>query len=636
MKISATTPTRSSSSRPSSPSDDGSSSPYRLIKLPWELQLKLLTYLRAYDLSSVQQTCRYYGNPRLADAIVRHAAERVYTPDLTQGFERQPTLFAPTSSRDRRPDYQVEEDEPRMGATSAAASTEGNGDSVYYTFEHLRNMELVVVARVLSRPEPASGRGFVVSKSWCKAALRWLEVREQQVIEQQQKHRLPASQQKKKKNKVSRKQRVRNRKLSDASPPWPNVNSDLLCEHQNLQYCLSKKSARARRKILDRQAWKILKTLYPDSNELDASCGECLQCALVAETEKNSAQERIEQEKLQRKMPLNDPVIRQFYTRTRGAPAQALRSYQQKQCDGDEEEDRKLPATSTSSRCPLQDGVYYVLPRAWCHGWRRYIKTGEGGTSKTSSGSSVATSYPPPDAASLLCDAHRLPLIPPHLEAYLQGYSPQLLFGGSTTESIPIDEFGNGDASTAALASPAAASLPSIAEGPTMVPGQAPDASSLEALQAAGLSEAEVLRQLSAMRMMEQQRASVRAASVAAPANDGADAAAAAAAGLSWTNNEALDRENHSVVEIVTRDEFRSLERCWPGSSLFCVSFEVRSSRTSEAPCGAAKVAFLTPPCRECDPTGRQDSCSLSIKNRARGWVRKSTEKARAPASLEY
>jgi hypothetical protein len=94
------------------------------------------------------------------------------------------------------------------------------------------------------------------------------------------------------------------------------------------------------------------------------------------------------------------------------------------------------------------------------------------------------------------------------------------------------------------------------------------------------------------------------------------------------TKNELLDRENHSVVEILTREEFLALKRWWPASSsssVFAMSFAVDA---------AGCVSFGVPPCRDCDATGR--SHAISIKNRARGWIKRSADKPRAPASLEY
>jgi hypothetical protein len=73
------------------------------------------------------------------------------------------------------------------------------------------------------------------------------------------------------------KQRLRERRCSEASLPWPNFNSDLLCEHSQLQRCSSGKSARARRKLLDKQAWKILKKTLSRLHETRISLGGVLE-----------------------------------------------------------------------------------------------------------------------------------------------------------------------------------------------------------------------------------------------------------------------------------------------------------------------------------------------------------------------
>ena len=122
---------------------------------------------------------------------------------------------------------------------------------------------MLVVARVLSRPEPtiyernnSNSETFYVSKSWCRTALRWLEVQEEERKEQAERKRAAeeaklaaaaAAQQhtpNKKggrghnrksphpgssgKKKLSRKeQKQRDRKMSDALPPWSNINTDI-------------------------------------------------------------------------------------------------------------------------------------------------------------------------------------------------------------------------------------------------------------------------------------------------------------------------------------------------------------------------------------------------------------------------
>ncbi|CAB9509314.1 expressed unknown protein [Seminavis robusta] len=575
-----------------------------ITEFPMELQVNILTYLRAYELTAIPQTCRFYHNPSLIHAIVTHAAEGgVYPPELSKGFEDQPVMSdaATASSNNNSNGKNKKAAKKKAVPVSPTATT-----MKQFTLEHLRNMELLVVVRVLSRPEPFSEDdsavgGYFVSKSWCKTALKWLEwqqERQQQQQQQEQQQQLIAVGNTKKSKKLSKKQqRLRSRKYSDASPPWPNVNSDIVCCHQQLQRCSNRKSARARRKILDKQAWKCLKKLYPESIPLEAKEGECLQCILEAETEKKTHAQEEEKRKEERKAPLSQPVLRRFYTRTRGLPVHCLRKPEEEGGRKErkvvvEEEDRKMPATPTKSMldssssdnnkkpsavggCPLVPGLYYAVPRAWCHAWRKYMKTGEGGP------------LLPPDGSALLCDAHRLALLPPHLDAYLYGESPQLwvskkqqLEDEQQQQQLLMDE--------------------SSSPRRSLVVGMSPLVATADDLPAAelGLSPAELALQQRAMMTLERQRDQQREAAAMMEQEHGRRASL----------GEQLDRENYCCVEILAHDELEALEKLWPRQSVFRMSFEVLRN---------GDVSFSTQPCRECDASGHANFCKIAKTSKA-------------------
>lgn len=479
-------------------------------ELPTELHVQILTYLRAYDLSALHQTCRTFASRTLVHNIIKETAERVYPAELTKGFE-----------------------------------LEGRE----HTFESLRNMEWLVVARVLSRPEPSNG-GFYVSKSWCKSALKWLEMQQDE-----QKQRSAASSKKSQKKISKKKLRVRNRRLSDASPPWPNVNSDLVCCHDKLQHSKSTRNAKARRRLLDKQAWKVLKKLYPDSVSLDTESGECLQCRVELQAVKLEQKQLEEEEKEERRRPLSCHIVRGIYTRTRGVPTQSL-----------------------VSNGPLQPGLYHVIPRAWLHGWRRYLKTGEGDRPRA------------PDATDLLCHEHRLPRLPPHLEAYLYGETSQLWASAT-------------DPPSSATATPPAAAASSPSSFCLPVGMSHVDTDTWNALRAAGVSQQEIDAQRSLSLITLQPQTPTRSA---------------------FSNNELLDMENNVVVEILTDEEFMSLEKWWPEvSSSFALRFSVNGQ----------EISWSTLPCRQCDASS--DNYELSIRHSGRTKKAASLKKAPA-ASLEY
>lgn len=156
-----------------------------------------------------------------------------------------------------------------MVSSPASTNTTAAAPDKVYTYEMLRNMEMLVVARVLSRPEPPIHERdscFYVSKSWCRAALSWLEVQEEERKEREERRRhnatLAAEEAKLKlaasttlkqrtpgkggkgggkhnrksphpgssgKKKLSRKeQKQRDRRMSNTLPPWSNINTDIV------------------------------------------------------------------------------------------------------------------------------------------------------------------------------------------------------------------------------------------------------------------------------------------------------------------------------------------------------------------------------------------------------------------------
>eukprot|EP00566_Odontella_aurita_P006269 CAMPEP_0113543844 /NCGR_PEP_ID=MMETSP0015_2-20120614/10380_1 /TAXON_ID=2838 /ORGANISM="Odontella" /LENGTH=612 /DNA_ID=CAMNT_0000444041 /DNA_START=599 /DNA_END=2437 /DNA_ORIENTATION=+ /assembly_acc=CAM_ASM_000160 len=567
--------------------------------IPSEMQLSIITHLRAVDLSSLQRTCGHFNSRCMINSVIEHIAEHVYPPDLTEGF-----------------------DTPIVGG-EVNAETIGNG---HLTYEALRNMEMLVTVRVLSRPEPPireREHGFYVSKSWCKAALRWLEVQQEEREKESQRRlaeaellkRNPHASKKKRNKKLSKKeQRLHSRKQSDALPPWPNVNDDIACPHNELARC-SKKFARAKRRVLDKQAWRVLKKLYPDSVQLSSVRTECLLCAVEAETTKRNESNKREREKEERKKPLSCPIVRGIYTRSRGVPQNCLvvnSAPPQTKGNDDVKVGPAGFATPTKASvgsppgCPLRPGVYNALPRSWCHSWRKYLKTGEGDRPL------------PPDASFLLCDGHRLPLVPPHLESYLYGETPSLLTCSGTTniEDASCRSFAVGSQNAETISSPFS---------PVPV-GYNPVISSSDtdvALRAAGLSELELQSQrLAMLRLEREQHQEVQESLTPQTPRSNLRRNSSQENLLSTPDmtrefiNEKLDRENYLVVEILTDEEFAALEKWWPEiHSLYALRFAVTTDTSTSL---GANINWISPPCRECDASGKNCKEFVGRLQRAR------------------
>lgn len=339
---------------------------------------------------------------------------------------------------------------------------------------------------------------------------------------------------------------------------------------------------------MDKQAWKVLKKLYPDSVPLEGSA-VCLMCAAETETAKKAESDKKEEEKADRKKPLACPLVRGFFTRgSKGYPLNCVvppQSFPPLEfiCSKSQ-----YAGLGTTLCCPLLPGVYCAMPRSWCYRWRKYIKTGEGGFP------------PPPDGSEVLCEAHNLPLIPPHLESFLLGETPSLLGGGIATQ-------------TANNAEDCIAFIPVGAGAASLSTSRShSDAATFQALRAAGLTESELHAQRVAMARIEEDMRRAHIHDIQQLREDGDSL------GLQQQDrtlaNEQLDRENRVVVEILTDDEITALEGYWPRCHFGTYALRFAVVEDNSSGCGM-EIQWGTAPCRECDPSSRSTT-KVVVRNR--------------------
>lgn len=270
-----------------------------------------------------------------------------------------------------------------------------------------------------------------------------------------------------------------------------------------------------------------------------------------------------------------------------------------------------------------------------------------------------------PDASSLLCDGHRLPLIPPHLENFLYGETSSLLDvilpafrtrsssvgsndGTVTPSTLPVGFSssgqrlgGNGPRTPVAAASSTAAisSRPRTPRTPSSTSLQDDD-DLTSTLRASGLSESEIQLQRLAMIQIEEERtrqmeaeeqrrrqaAAMRASQAVAAATSPTPSTTAGDTPMSPEEirarvNEQLDRENRVVVEILTDAEFTALEKWWPNHSSYALKFAV-----VESDYGTTDIIWTTAPCACCDASARADE-HYNVRNRNRSWVNNTPKK---------
>lgn len=580
--------------------------------LPPELHIQLLTFLRATDLSSLQQTCRVFNNHNLVRDCILHFTNHIYPAELCEGFD--------------------------------TPSISGELEVNLNNYETLRNIEMLVAVRVLSSPEPSiserqkrNGNYYFVSKKFCRDTLKYLnalsEKREQQreqnalaQLEAAAKAEASASgkkvkyvhRQKPKKNKKKLKKngRVGGNNL-ELSPPTPDVNIDIICVHNNLKPCASERSSRSKRRLMDKQAWRVLKKLYPRGVQLSLLDGECLQCVMENETDKRNREMVKQKATEERRKPLSCNIVRGIYNRRTGVPKHCL-FYQEGEASEISSPAKKPNFLRNGAVCPLMPGVYTALPRAWCHRWRKYIKNGEGGRP------------PAPDASLTLCEGHQLPLIPPHLESYLRGETAALLDTATTT----IYDDGSSTPSSQQVTSPIAlpvgfAPVSQQLGGRTRSISSNTTVSSLgnhsvQALRSVpGVSEAELQLQQLAMLQIEETFQNTPQQHAARLPNARRIETPMSPEGERSRVNEQLDRENRVVVEILTDEEMEALERWWPGiHSCYALKFVI-----VELDLGTTDIVWTTDPCRDCDASGRCSDMDFVARNRCRAWANNTPQK---------
>ena len=343
---------------------------------------------------------------------------------------------------------------------------------------------------------------------------------------------------------------------------------------------------------MDKRAWRVLKKLYPESVSLVVDNVEgrngCMMCAAEREAEKKVEADKKERDKMERKKPLSCPLIRGFYGRgNKGYPVGSLEPIE---IDIGASSSSTTIATTTTS-CPLKPGVYWTLPRSWCKNWRKYLKTGEGGMPP-----------PVPDGSEMLCEAHNLPLIPPHLEAFLNGESLALFESSMSCGGGSGNDVGESVARMPEAAAGGSGASMSLSSSSSYNASFLSDADTLQALRAAGLSELEVHTQRVAMMELEEERQR-RTASYHCQSTSSSAAEATAADRI--TTNEQLDRENRVVVEILTDEEVSALEKWYP--HVYGIRFAVVETTEGDCP-PRREVLWHTVPCRECDPSSRADT----------------------------
>ncbi len=270
--------------------------------------------------------------------------------------------------------------------------------------------------------------------------------------------------------KLKSKSSSRTTKKLNYQAPSLDINRDISCEHGGLALVSGTKS---KRRMIDGNAWNFLRRLYSQGREFKCSqteCGLCiekrdllayeLQCSLEERNSPAKSSGVLSNTVTPSKQVLPAELLSLVNRRT-GVPPECLSSGVSGESlhpsllsalgrfETDHLEDCEVSEwVEALSACeqeelsaqqpphgllhihPLLPGIYHLVSRDWLRQWRRSLRDGFPAASPSSSALlSGPTVLPQLDCTSMLCHAHGLLVVPPHVEEYLIGMRKSLLGG---------------------------------------------------------------------------------------------------------------------------------------------------------------------------------------------------------------
>jgi hypothetical protein len=351
--------------------------------LPDENVHNILIYLRSTDLAALRETCKAFNEARVS-RVIHSMLKSVYCIDMTGLPNPEVVMF--------RPDYL-----------------------------YVHEMRLLVAA--LS-PATHFGAGYWVSTTWLSNAKKYYEALPLPDAQLMGGIGIGGTPKKTKVKSSSKLVRIRQRRSSSALPPWPDMNTDIKCEHNGLAMA---KEHTSKRRMVTKKTWQTLCMFYPDSTKFKSNkCSECASCIKVDEEAKQLELFRREEVLSARQTKMTDLLWTVAGRAKNGVPSCALTR-------GMLDDETALALATAISVAegeglgasdidiqdpqPLQPGLYHLVPRNWLKCWRLYLKDPE------------QKSLPQLDSTGLLCHAHSMLMVPTHVDDFLTGRKRNLLGG---------------------------------------------------------------------------------------------------------------------------------------------------------------------------------------------------------------
>jgi hypothetical protein len=445
--------------------------------VPDEAIVTILEFLRATDLAVVSEVDKTVFSKLRVQRAVRYQLTHLYAVSYagTPIKEKRSLSFdSPKAGRSLSFDSVGGALASTPSAAAALLDSATDDPSCGCDVLYVRGVKCILAA--LQSPQPITGKGYWISTSWMANAKKFYEALPLPELGP------PGSA---KKSGAKKQSKIRQRRGSDALPPWPSMTADITCAHGGLALT---KGARSKKRLIDGRAWYFLRKFYPEGPQFKSTRAvECPVCALGDEEAKASVSEKREAELRSRRSGYVSGPLEAVAMRKSGVPshltaASALRrvgsplhvseetwlamvsSSPQSVADVDTNPSLLGPFMSPVSKrsgsagsdlCasvdtdatagtggseagltgqPLLPGLYNLVPKQWLKAWRQFTKD------------PTVTALPPLDCTCLLCHTHGQLVIPPHFEEYIVGLKRSLLGGlgayeGEVFEVLSAEEW---------------------------------------------------------------------------------------------------------------------------------------------------------------------------------------------------
>ena len=259
--------------------------PLQIKDLAEEAIILILGHLRAVDLVNVSEVSKTIFKKYHISRAVAFQLDNIYTT-LSSPIKEKRILDITTSGQ------------------SGVLSVKLGPDFLFIC-------EVKAILAALGSPAPISGKGFWISTTWVANAKKYYEALN-----------LPEIRKSGKKNFPRKTSKIRQRRGSDALPPWPSVNADITCPHGELALT---KGLRAKKRLLDNRSWTFLRKFYPHGPQYKSTCVmDCSRCLIEEDAAKMVASVKREAGLKSRRSEHLDGPLESLSARRSGVPSHLL------------------------------------------------------------------------------------------------------------------------------------------------------------------------------------------------------------------------------------------------------------------------------------------------------------------------